>query len=127
MLNVALLRKTQESILDPSRNFDMDSWSCCIAGHLVRTARKEGIVVDELTWQASPWQAAGKLAGISESEAFTLFHNISHTYSTRELAVRRIDDLIARLGNEEKRETALVIYKAPTQSQPVEEEDLVCV
>ena len=142
MLNISLLRKAQESILNRSRKFDLNNWCDCIAGHIVHAAREQGINVSVYWEMREPWLTAARLAGISDQDARELFQ--SGGYSTifdRQFAVARIDDLIRLRDREVEKEVALVpVFPrvihgvvladgSPGAAVRVEtpEEDLVCV
>ncbi len=94
-MNILALRRTQLSIADETRIFDMGCWCCCIAGHAVRANGAEEACDTETQ--------ARQLLGLTLDEGLSLFYE-SHwglgfgglKTATRADAIRVIDDLIAR-------------------------------
>ena len=85
MINVELLKKAQASILDPRRTFDMQDWSCCIAGHIVRAH-------DEKLWGRTAYGkqcvTAIGVAGLDPNVAHALFTRFIGHLSRKEAALR---------------------------------------
>jgi len=88
VLNVALLRKVQDSIADESIPFNMGSWYHCIAGHTCK-------VVGTRSYQADMEGEAASLLGLEADlpdACFSLFKGDSKM--TRMDAIMRIEQYI---------------------------------
>lgn len=98
-LNVTLLREAQKTILDPKHAFDMNSWGCCIAGHIVH-AHACHEPANNSDYMMHPASYAANLAGIPFGEAEPLFASAGTMLYTRGQAAARIDRLIETYATE---------------------------
>lgn len=90
MLNIALIREVQASILDTSKPFDMMDWHCCIAGH---TCMVKGQDVDALYRRSGETAGsyAGGALGLTCQQRETLFYG---NQLSRAAAAAVLQDLI---------------------------------
>jgi hypothetical protein len=95
MLNVSLVRRAQLSLMDPKRQFDMNRWDCCIAGHIVKGYKDQGHEIAFKPWSDNPTVYAAGLINITPAEALPLFTTWGNAWYTRKQAVARLDQLIA--------------------------------
>lgn len=150
-INIELLRRTQASIMDRSKPFDMSNWSSCICGHLVeacglgrvsmygdhpnevmrlsvRTAGLSDRECEDLFYVFFPWERSDRIAACRKLDA--LIKDREKQLARQTLYFSRLPwDSATRSALEPAASAALARAEEATEAAkaPVEEEELELV
>jgi len=102
-MNRPLIKRTQASILDPAKPFDMTRWDTCIAGHCLMVLKQEGKLEESELEEMGPMAYVSRAMGIPLQEGRLLFGmTFGATGKDRQVAAKHLQSMLRRKPAQEK-------------------------